>query len=92
MKFFLTASLPARAERRWRQLGGGRPRGEADLFRENLARVAAELAARDAADAARAAAPLRAAEDAIHIHTDHLEASDVLAHALEVVRARTHLR
>ncbi len=79
VKFFLTASVPRRAERRWRQLGAGA--GELD-------RVAEELAARDAADAARAAAPLRPAADAIHIDTDRLDAASVLDEALRTVRER----
>ena len=79
VKFFLTASLARRAERRWRQQGGGS---------DALARIGRELAARDAADAARAAAPLRAAADAIAIDTDRLDAPAVLAEALGIVCQR----
>jgi cytidylate kinase len=87
VKLFITASIPCRAERRWLQNTGG---GSADpaVRAEGLARMAEELAARDAADAARSTAPLRAAPDAIHIDTDRMDAQAVLAEALRVVRER----
>ena len=98
VKFFLTASTARRAERRWRQLGGARaqaehdpgqgPRQNLEKGEEMLARIEAELAARDAADAARATAPLRPAVDAVHIDTDSLDASAVLDRALRIVRDR----
>ncbi len=87
VKFFLTASIPRRAERRWRQLGGGHDTSP-ELGAEMLARIAAELAARDEADAARAAAPLRPAADAVQIDTDQLDAPAVLEQALCIVRKR----
>ena len=79
VKLFLSASIPRRAERRWRQFG-------ADPA-ASLSRIGEELAARDAADAARAAAPLRPASDAVLIDTDRLDAHEVLAEALRIVRA-----
>ncbi len=83
VKLFVTASVRARAERRWRQLNpDGEPAPAA------LDTVAAELEARDRADAARAAAPLRPAPDAVWIDTDRLDADEVLREALEVVKAR----
>ena len=88
VKFFLTASIARRAERRWLQ---NAPEASADAALDRaaiLARIGEEIAARDAADAARAAAPLRAAADAIHIDTDRLGAQEVLAEALRLVRAR----
>ena len=90
VKLFVTASVPKRAERRWRQAGGD-PSLPAPQRAEAIARVEAELAARDAADAARASAPLRPADDAIHIDTDDLDAGAVLARALEIVRQRLAL-
>ena len=87
VKLFLTASLPCRAERRWRQFAGGTQAGvRADPA--GLARIGAELAARDDADAARSAAPLRPAEDAVLIDTDRLDAGAVLEQALRIVRER----
>lgn len=86
VKLFITASPAARARRRWEQLAAdpAAPDREAQI-----ARVAAELQARDTADAGRAVAPLRAAEDAVHIDTDHMTADEVLAEALRIVRERT---
>ena len=87
VKLFLTASIPRRAERRWRQFGGDARIG-ADARADRLARIGEEIAARDDADAARAAAPLRPAADAILIDTDRLDAPAVLAEALRIVRER----
>ena len=87
VKLFLTASIPRRAERRWRQFGGD-IHADAQVRAESLARIGRELAARDDADAARAAAPLRPAADAVLIDTDRLDAAGVLTEALRIVRAR----
>jgi cytidylate kinase len=62
LKIFLTASPAARAGRRISQRGH---RMEA----EDLDAEAAALAARDHADSTRAVAPLRPAEDAVHLDT-----------------------
>jgi cytidylate kinase len=82
VKLFVTASVEARARRRWLEL---RARGtEADL-----AIVTADMQARDAADAARAAAPLRPAEDAILLDTTFLDADAAFAKALAIINAKT---
>jgi cytidylate kinase len=80
-KLFITASLPERARRRWLEL---RAKGVA----ADLATVEADMRARDAADAARAAAPLRAAADAVLLDTTALDADAAFAAALAAVRAR----
>ena len=81
VKFFVTASLAARARRRWLELCR---RGiEADLDA-----VTADLRARDAADLARAAAPLRPAADAVLLDTTVLDADAAYAAAMAVVRAQ----
>ena len=86
VKLFVTASLRARAERRWRQLhGDAAPDAKA---RAALDAVQAELEARDAADAARHTAPLRAAADAVWIDSDGLDAGAVLREALRIVARR----
>ncbi|TLU74022.1 (d)CMP kinase [Lichenicoccus roseus] len=87
VKLFVTASAWRRAERRWLQSGGA-PDLDAGQRRQAIARIEAELAARDAADATRATAPLRPAADAILIDTDDLDADAVLARALALVRER----
>ncbi len=80
VKLFVTASPKARARRRWLEVTA---RGEAAVLGE----VAAEMAARDARDAARAVAPLRPAEGAVVVDTTEMDADAVFARALEVVRA-----
>jgi len=62
LKIFLTASPEARAGRRISQRG-------LSVQTEGLGAEAAALAARDHADSTRAVAPLRPAEDAIHLDT-----------------------
>ncbi len=81
VKLFVTASLPARARRRWLEL-------QARGIEEELARVEQEMRIRDAQDAARVAAPLRAAADAVRIDTTDIDPDAVFAAALAVVRAR----
>ncbi len=85
VKLFVTASLQARAERRWRQMHGGNT-SAADAAAIDA--VQAELAARDAADAGRHTAPLRAAPDAVWIDSDRMDADAVLREALRIVAAR----
>jgi len=81
VKLFVTASLAARAERRWREL---QARGTAPA-REV---VEADMLARDALDRARAASPLRPAEDAAELDTTALDPDAAFAAAMAVVRAR----
>ena len=81
LKLFVTASPEARAHRRWLEL---RERGvEADP-----AEVANDLRVRDERDSARAAAPLRAAEDATTIDTTALDREAAFAAVLTAVRTR----
>ncbi len=78
VKLFVTASDAARAQRRYAEL---RQRGE----ETTLERVAADLKARDARDAARNAAPLRQADDAHLLDTTELAISDAVAKAAEII-------
>jgi cytidylate kinase len=80
-KLFVTASLAERARRRWVEL---RAKGLA----AELATVEADMRARDAMDAARAAAPLRPADDAVVLDTTDKDAEQAFAEALREVRAR----
>ncbi|GJD90778.1 Cytidylate kinase [Methylobacterium hispanicum] len=83
VKLFITASAEERARRRHRELEG---RGEA----VSLAAILADIQARDARDASRSAAPLRAAADAVLLDTTELDADEAFAAARAVVdRART---
>jgi cytidylate kinase len=74
-KFFVTASVEARALRRWQEL---RARG----VDTTLQTVRDDMEARDAADASREAAPLVPAPDAITLDTTALGADEVFALAL----------
>lgn len=78
-KFFLTADPRARAARRFREL---LDKGEAVTLEDVLA---AQLE-RDARDAGRDLAPMRAADDAVVVDTTALSADGVLARLEEVVR------
>jgi cytidylate kinase len=62
LKIFLTASVEARAKRRYAEL---QEKGSADSYEQ----VLQEMVVRDENDTNRAAAPLKAAEDAILVDT-----------------------
>ncbi len=81
VKFFITASPEARADRRYKEL---LDRGEASIH----AQILEDIVARDRRDATRAVAPTRAADDAIEIDTSDLDADAVYAAALAVISAR----
>jgi cytidylate kinase len=78
-KFFVTASVDARARRRWLEQ---QQRG----IEVDFQTVKDDMAARDAADASRAAAPLRAAEDAVTLDTTSLDADAAFAKVVGVLR------
>lgn len=80
-KLFVTASLEERARRRHEELLG---RGEARIY----ARVLQDLKERDERDAARAAAPMTAAADAVTLDTSSLHVEAAFQQALEIVRSR----
>lgn len=71
LKVFLTASVEARAERRYKQLIG---KG----FSANMDDLLADLQARDARDMNRAIAPLAPAEDAHLLDTSHMNADEAV--------------
>jgi cytidylate kinase len=79
-KFFLTASVEARAARRHKELIA---RGERSIY----ARVLQDLRERDARDSGRATAPLRAADDAVRLDTSGMDADEAFAVAMaEIAR------
>lgn len=80
-KFFLTASVDARAERRYKQLIGKGIDAKLDDLRNDL-----EL--RDRRDAARSVAPLRQLPDAILVDTTEMTADEAVSEILEKVRAQ----
>jgi len=78
VKLFVTASLPARARRRWLEL---QAKGVPVAYND----VEADMAARDRQDQARAAAPLRPAADAVTLDTTDLDAEAAFQAAVAVV-------
>ncbi len=81
LKIFLTASAQQRALRRLRQL---QQRGVA----ANLAALCADLQARDARDASRAAAPMQAAQDAVPLDNSQLTPEQSVQQALALWHSR----
>lgn len=80
-KLFVTASLAERARRRWLELRG---KGvDADIHT-----VEADMRQRDAKDAERAAAPLKAAADAYLLDTSTMDADAAFQAALAFIRTR----
>ena len=81
VKLFVTASVEARAERRYREL---RAKG-VDTIKP---RVLAEMAERDRRDSERAAAPLRAAPDAWLLDTSDMDADAAFAAAVAFIERK----
>lgn len=79
-KFFLTASVDVRAERRYQEHVA---RGDA-IDRE---RIRQEVAERDARDTGRPVAPLRQASDAILVDSSSMSIDEVVAFIVAQVRA-----
>lgn len=82
VKIFLDAHPETRAERRALQSGLGTP--------EETQRLVAELAARDERDRSRAASPLIAAPDAVHIDTTDKSIEEVVAEVGNIVSTVMH--
>ena len=80
VKLFVVASVPARAERRFREM-------QAQGRSVSLAEIAADLEARDARDRSRAEAPLVAAPDAVLLDTSDLGRDEAIAAAIALAAA-----
>ena len=80
VKLFVTASVEARAERRWKEM---RESG----IEVSLDDIAQDIRARDERDANRAEAPLRIAEGAFVIDNSAMTREQALAAAIEAVEA-----
>jgi len=78
LKIYLDASLEVRAQRRHKEIMA---RGEEASYED----VLADMRHRDEIDSHRLAAPLKRAEDAIIIDTDHLSIEEVLAQVMALV-------
>ena len=81
VKLFVVASVPARAERRFREM---QALGRA----VSLAEIAADLEARDLRDRTRAEAPLVAASDAVLLDTSDLGKEAAIAEAIRLAQTR----
>ncbi|MCF8512096.1 MAG: cytidylate kinase [Rhodobacteraceae bacterium] len=81
VKLYVTASAPVRARRRWLELGG-------DAAPESFETILAQVEDRDARDMGRADAPLRPADDAIHLDTSEMRIEEAVAQAIAAVTAR----
>jgi cytidylate kinase len=79
VKIFLTASPEERANRRYKQL---KQKG----IDVNLGNLIEELRERDKRDQERTVAPLRPAEDAVSIDTDHLTIDEVVTRIMSEIR------
>lgn len=80
VKLYVTASPEVRAHRRWLEVGG------------DEAEVLAQVKDRDARDMGRADAPLRPADDAIHLDTSTLSIDAAAAQAIAAVAQRLRQR
>jgi cytidylate kinase len=81
LKLFLDASAEERAMRRAAERG-------VDPLSEDAERILADLRRRDALDASRAVAPLRAAPDAVHLRTDGNSFAETVALVVDAIRSR----
>jgi len=81
VKLFVTASVPARAERRYREM-------QAQGRDVTLADIVADLEARDARDTQRKDAPLLAADDAVVLDTSTLGREEAIAAAITLTSTR----
>jgi len=80
-KLFVVASVPARAERRFREM-------QASGRTVSLAEISADLEARDKRDRERTEAPLVAADDAVLLDTSDLDRDAAIAAAIAIVEAK----
>jgi cytidylate kinase len=81
VKLYVTASVEARARRRFLEM-------QAHGRDVTLAQILADLAARDARDMQRAEAPLQAAPDAVVLDTSDLDRDAAVAAAVALVADR----
>jgi len=80
-KFFVTASLEVRSERRLEQL---KEQGQS----VSLEQVTEDVLKRDESDINRTSAPLKQADDAIFLDTSGLDLDEVLEHLKDKVRTK----
>src|SRR6056297_3877543 len=81
VKLFITATDDTRAERRWKEL---KEKGHADSLED----VLRDLRTRDERDSARAAAPLKPAEDAVLLDTSQMSIDEAVSAAISLIEGR----
>ena len=81
LKIFLTASAEARAKRRLAELAA---KGDPSTYEQ----VLTDMIKRDEQDTTRAAAPLKAAADAVTVDTSDMTLDESIEHVCALVRAR----
>jgi CMP/dCMP kinase len=81
VKLFVTASTEVRAQRRLKEL---QERGLEAIY----AQVLKDMKDRDARDSQRAAAPLKAADDAIVLDTSDMDIEEVIAQAKSIISGK----
>lgn len=79
-KLFVTADVPTRARRRYR-----------DLENVTLEQVQADIEQRDARDMLRDSAPLRQADDSLLLETTNMSIEEAFSHALSFVEHKKHV-
>ena len=85
LKFFLTASVEERARRRLAELAA---KGDASTYEE----VLADMIQRDLNDSTRAAAPLKAADDAVLVDTSDMDLQESIDHICGIIAERFSLK
>lgn len=83
LKIYLTASVEARAQRRYKQLIG-------KALNANMTALLQDIMLRDQRDSERAAAPLKKVADAIVLDTTNLTATQAMAEVLAHYHALRH--
>ena len=81
IKFFVTASMTVRAERRYKEFA-------AKGINTTYEKVLQDMVERDKRDSERSAAPLKPAEDAIILDTSTMDTKQEIAAAIKIIEAQ----
>ena len=81
IKFFVTASMTVRAERRYKEFA-------AKGINTTYEKVLQDMVERDKRDSERSAAPLKPAEDAIILDTSTMDTEQEIAAAIKIIEAQ----
>jgi CMP/dCMP kinase len=85
LKFFLTASVQKRAQRRYEEL-------KAKGYEVDIEQIGEAIEERDQSDTQRLIAPLRKADDAIEIDTTEPDIDEMLRKLLEITKERINIQ